>query len=52
MGKCYAQFIEKNLPGNAGLTHLGGISKKLGLAVIIAFAIDIKRGPQCSLTHR
>jgi len=38
-------IYRKNLPGNAGLTHLGGIAKKLGLAVIIACAFDNKRGP-------
>jgi hypothetical protein len=43
MRKFYAQFTEKNLTGNAGLTHLGRFAEKLGLPQMLRQHISINR---------
>lgn len=44
MRKYHVQFTEKNLTGNAGLTHLGRFAEKLGLKKLLEQIISIKRG--------
>lgn len=44
MRRFHVQFTEKNLTGNAGLTHLGRFAEKLKLHKMLRRHISIKRG--------
>lgn len=45
MKKFSVEFTEKNLTGNAGLTHLGKFAKKIGIGKMIEARVSIKRAP-------